>query len=929
MSDAVPQELLKAFDPIWYLATYPDVEKAGIDPLSHFEKFGWKEGRWPYYLEAVMLDEKLWGNRNTEDYCQQLQRIAENTHEENRGLACWFLCRWFASHGEWDAAKPFVEGMLNDSYLPLFIRHEGPFLLAFTVCLKALGPESAKAVLNNSRWAASANKTLAFSMLTHGKAKIDSINQIFEQPGLLRLADSETPTLDSITSNVEQRVGGTNALSPTVSVIIPCFNAEKTIATALSSLINQTYPKLEILVVDDASTDHSFKRVQEFVTRDKRVRYLRLSQNSGAYAARNLALKSCRGAFITTHDADDWSHPQKIEKQVEALQKNRRIKATVSHWVRTDEALNFERWRMEEGWIYRNVSSLMFRRSVFRKLGYWDTVSVNADTEYYHRIQKKFGHGAIEEVMPGLPLAFGRVDAGSLTQTGATHLRTQFNGIRKDYQDAAAKWHANARRLYMPQYGLRFFTAPPLICRGTVEARRDNLKRILQEKGLFHRDWYLNAYPDIAKAGVDPLTHFIAHGIDEGRDPNPYLSTSGLAYTTSSNHFDAISRWASQPIDPAALVSISGHTETDSKTGILMVGHLAGNTLFGAERSFLDCVKMLASKNSDISVVLPGGVNHSYINDLLPHVKKIYFTPLPWWRNGRAEICEVTDQISNIIQQTDATVVYVNTLTLWEPHIAARTRKCKSVMHVRELPAHDKDLCERLNSTPEQIRLHIDRNTDWVIANSQVTADYVALENKATVIYNSVERNKIESERDSETSLPLSVAMLSSNTLKKGIADLFHVAKLAAEMDLPVRFSVYGPDTPELQARMTSYAYNNLTYCGYVARPYEALKNADVILSLSHFQESFGRTVVEGMLAGCIPVGYAWGALPEVVDSSVGHLVPFGDYEEIVNTLKKLTEGTDQLAELKQYAKSFASARFNDKQIGDALYQTLTEVASK
>jgi hypothetical protein len=89
------------------------------------------------------------------------------------------------------------------------------------------------------------------------------------------------------------------------------------------------------------------------------------------------------------------------------------------------------------GWVHRNVSSLMFRRSVFEQLGYWDRVTVNADTEYYYRVITAFGADRVKEVLPGVPLSFARHSPTSLTQRPETSLRSVFGGMRKAYQDAA------------------------------------------------------------------------------------------------------------------------------------------------------------------------------------------------------------------------------------------------------------------------------------------------------------------------------------------------------------------------------------------------------------------------------------------------------------------------------------------------------------
>ncbi|AYA63004.1 glycosyltransferase [Alteromonas sp. RKMC-009] len=928
MSDSPSQELLALIDSEWYLNTYPDIAAAGIDPANHYKNYGWKEGRWPCAMETVKLDNRLWAVSEPEEVLQRLNKIASNHNNFEQSLATWFICRWHASWGNWGATKEYAEDLLLDENLKLFIRHDGPYLLAFSAYFHCGDIENARRVLEHKGWLPSDNKLLAASMLKKGAEKLAVINHLFKRHNLIPLTVNQSATLDSLTANSEQSAITLNYFSPLVSVLIPCYNAENTLATALNSLLSQTYSKIEIIVVDDASTDNSKAVIEKFVKQDSRIKFIPLPENGGAYAARNAGLKLSKGQLITVHDADDWSHPQKIEKQVEAIRCYRKVKAAVSYWARTDPSLHFETWRMEQGWIYRNVSSLMFRRSVFRKLGYWDNVSVNADTEYWLRIQKKYGPAAISEVMPGVPLAFGRVDKGSLTQTSATHLRTQYSGIRKDYNDAAIEWHNRARRLYMPQRAVRKFVAPPLICRGSLEIRKANLKKALKTKDLFDPDWYIDAYPDIAAASVDPLTHFINHGIDEGRDPNPYLSVSGLAYIKGKSNFEAISLWASEPVDKTKLFSVTGDAKKQSGKKVLMVAHLAGNELFGAERSFLDCIKMLYQQNADITVILPSGINHRYIREIADSVSKIYFTPLPWWRRGRREIVEVTGQISSIITASKTSVVYVNTLTLWEPHLAARQSGVKSLMHVRELPNHDTDLCSRLNATPEQIRQHIDECADLVIANSGVTASFVNLKEKTTIVYNAIDTRQFRRTQDKSATSTLNVIMLSSNTIKKGIDDFFKIAEFVAKKHQDITFFLYGPETEALTARLESYSQKNVAYCGYATNPVDAYQNMDVILNLSHFQESFGRTVVEGMACSCVPIAYNWGALEEIIDLSAGYLAPFGDYQYVADRIITLQKNKAGLAKIQRMVRDIAVTRYGQEAISKQYLTALGQVSA-
>ncbi|MFW9806570.1 MAG: glycosyltransferase family A protein [Candidatus Thorarchaeota archaeon] len=90
-----------------------------------------------------------------------------------------------------------------------------------------------------------------------------------------------------------------------VSVIVPVYNAEKTLMRCLTSLVDQSYPNLEILVVDDRSSDASFNKAFEFINhiRDRRFRLFQTNLNSGPYAIKNLLLREhITGEFITFLD---------------------------------------------------------------------------------------------------------------------------------------------------------------------------------------------------------------------------------------------------------------------------------------------------------------------------------------------------------------------------------------------------------------------------------------------------------------------------------------------------------------------------------------------------------------------------------------------------------------------------------------------------
>lgn len=104
-----------------------------------------------------------------------------------------------------------------------------------------------------------------------------------------------------------------------VSVIIPVYNKEHFLGESLDSVLSQTYENLEVILIDDCSTDTSRDIIKLYENRDSRIRYIKLDCNSGAAAARNAGIAAATGRYIAFIDADDIWMPEKLEKQIEEL----------------------------------------------------------------------------------------------------------------------------------------------------------------------------------------------------------------------------------------------------------------------------------------------------------------------------------------------------------------------------------------------------------------------------------------------------------------------------------------------------------------------------------------------------------------------------------------------------------------------------------
>ncbi len=117
-----------------------------------------------------------------------------------------------------------------------------------------------------------------------------------------------------------------------VSIIVPVYNVEDYLAFCLDSLLMQTYENIEVIAVDDGSTDSSLAILNAYAATDQRLRVISQA-NSGPSAARNLGLTICHGEYITFMDSDDWAELTLIEKLVNALETDQCDIAICGHWI--------------------------------------------------------------------------------------------------------------------------------------------------------------------------------------------------------------------------------------------------------------------------------------------------------------------------------------------------------------------------------------------------------------------------------------------------------------------------------------------------------------------------------------------------------------------------------------------------------------------
>ena len=358
------------------------------------------------------LDSKLWGGFSVAASAElaRIQRDATVAPGERIGAA-WSLARWHAYNRDHDRALEAIESM----HAIAGSRVVSKMVVILEVeCLCRLGrTRAARDLLDGmmgARQPFDADLSLAYANClvdedTADNRRLERINEVFRRAGMATIAKAD-PDKPLTLGNLRAPHAAVASVpdGPRVSVIVPVYNAVDTIGIALDSLLRQTWPDVEIIVVDDCSNDGTWDIVLDLAANHHTVKPFRQERNLGAYAARNRGLEVASGDLLTTHDADDWSHPQQIEVQARRMTTDPGVKASRCHWVRVSDELRFmSLWRSGETLVHPSWPSFMFGREVKERLGAWDRVRAQADSEFIDRASLVFGSGAGVEERPDVP----------------------------------------------------------------------------------------------------------------------------------------------------------------------------------------------------------------------------------------------------------------------------------------------------------------------------------------------------------------------------------------------------------------------------------------------------------------------------------------------------------------------------------------------
>lgn len=179
-----------------------------------------------------------------------------------------------------------------------------------------------------------------------------------------------------------------------VSIIVPVYNSEKTILRCLDSILNQTYKNIEIIIIDDGSTDSSYNLIKSRLNNDNRIKLIK-KENTGVSDSRNNGLGIITGEYVTFVDSDDWIELNLIKKMVEVLEKENVDIICCNYYLNYEDGKQKKIERKEKRldkfnalnpsskYYFTTVWGKIFRKNVIDSLRFSTELYYSEDTLFY------------------------------------------------------------------------------------------------------------------------------------------------------------------------------------------------------------------------------------------------------------------------------------------------------------------------------------------------------------------------------------------------------------------------------------------------------------------------------------------------------------------------------------------------------------------
>jgi glycosyltransferase involved in cell wall biosynthesis len=198
--------------------------------------------------------------------------------------------------------------------------------------------------------------------------------------------------------------------SPKVSVLLPAYNAEKYIKQSIDSILNQTFTDFEFIIIDDCSTDSTWEIIKSYEKKDNRIVAVRNKQNLGIAGNLNKAISLSKGEYLARMDADDWSYPDRFQKQIDILEADKHTGIVGGFIDICDEELNvlyLRKYDITDTEIRKNLfknspfchPAVMYRHEVTLDNEYNIELSPTEDYDFYFRVGNQWKFSNLKDTL--------------------------------------------------------------------------------------------------------------------------------------------------------------------------------------------------------------------------------------------------------------------------------------------------------------------------------------------------------------------------------------------------------------------------------------------------------------------------------------------------------------------------------------------------
>jgi hypothetical protein len=326
---------------------------------------------------------------------------------------------------------------------------------------------------------------------------------------------------------------------PCITVILTTRNSASYIQEVLQSVLQQTYSRFELLVIDDASSDDTCALIDELIAADSRVRLIRQNRSRGVYWGWNVAISEARGEVITLLSGSQFYFPTCLEEHLKALRK----RGAVASFSYGGPELGIASSATHGLGLAHNTAptSLMLKKHVLDELGYFDTVKVLAEAEMRDRIQLAYGSGSIQALAEPLcsTISGAKAPNHEISADKSAHYIRSYQSWHKAVAAARARPFVPfpvTNRPFSPHEdilveGKRFLAEPVVAFMATFPKRQKHLARAVQSllPQVDHLFIYMNNYDKVPEYLLNErITALPASHMEDLRDIGKFYHMSDV-----------------------------------------------------------------------------------------------------------------------------------------------------------------------------------------------------------------------------------------------------------------------------------------------------------------------------------------------------------------------------------------------------------------